>query len=938
MARRPNQVSIPNPEFGVDFDASARAMHQSASKGSLMVHETAFSMPAVARKSLAATLFERNTMLKTLKRKIALVAVAAISATGLTVMSSPVANAAAGAAPAAVTGSIETLRKDDVAYDDVIGVTGTAVQITATETAAGDFITDKVKVGYKSTASATEILISTVASGAAPAAAATQTVALATGVNLQITNAGAGTGTLGTPTAGVYTIANAGAANTAHTVVLNLGRNAIPGIYTLYVGTAAGTYTSDAVTVTNAPSAITVFAAGSTTTSSSTLTGDGTKNYDIKVTDGSRATYLLASERVDLTVSGGSGSGVTVTTPGLASLGSGDITSATANANYAATLTAATATGTYTLTAAAAGWTATSATGTLIVVSTANVKNATKLELTTTPATGTTGVVATVESDSTAAAASANLGAAQGVAGASNFVPTSARSLTFKATFAAGTTGDAAFTVSGSTITGITAGTVNLVPIGADATASITYTASNANNAEAIWVTVTSAAANAGEVLELATTYENQAIAKVTISPDTANLAAKTASVVSLTAKVVNQFGVTIAGNATTLTTTGGSRNASKTLTELTDATGVATFSYTDTSTSTVNLQDAVTITAAGGITDAITINFGGDTTPATMAFVVSQPATPGTTATYDTAITAATAPSVTVDVTLGAANGNAQTRIADQVQVAATVKNAAGTNVSGVPVVWTGTDGVFFVDGAGPTDVPATATLLAVNTVTNYTNAGVVNVEAVFTKIGTATITATSGTVKTTWSITVKAGSNAIITATAAGAVVTAKVTDLWGNAVAGTTVSFTAATGATLGAGTSSISGVTNVDGVVTAVVSAVTAGSYVVTVAHTGGDSAVTAVTATGVGAGVASANATATVAATGSSSAATDTAISAVKADVKAVSDTVATLSKAVTTIQSSVTELTSSFSAQIKSLSSAIAKISRAIAALSKKIK
>ena len=43
-----------------------------------MVHETAFSMPAVVRKSLAATLFERNTMLKTLKRKIALVAVAVL--------------------------------------------------------------------------------------------------------------------------------------------------------------------------------------------------------------------------------------------------------------------------------------------------------------------------------------------------------------------------------------------------------------------------------------------------------------------------------------------------------------------------------------------------------------------------------------------------------------------------------------------------------------------------------------------------------------------------------------------------------------------------------------------------------------------------------------------------------------------------------------------
>ena len=43
-----------------------------------MVHEKAFSTPAASRKSLGATLFERNTMLKTLKRKIALVAVAGL--------------------------------------------------------------------------------------------------------------------------------------------------------------------------------------------------------------------------------------------------------------------------------------------------------------------------------------------------------------------------------------------------------------------------------------------------------------------------------------------------------------------------------------------------------------------------------------------------------------------------------------------------------------------------------------------------------------------------------------------------------------------------------------------------------------------------------------------------------------------------------------------
>jgi hypothetical protein len=104
MRARLNQVSTPNPEFGVDFDASARAMHQSALKGSLMVHETAFSTPAASRKSLGATLFERNTMLKTLKRKIALVAVAGL---GFGLVSTVPANAAVTAASGVVAPSAD---------------------------------------------------------------------------------------------------------------------------------------------------------------------------------------------------------------------------------------------------------------------------------------------------------------------------------------------------------------------------------------------------------------------------------------------------------------------------------------------------------------------------------------------------------------------------------------------------------------------------------------------------------------------------------------------------------------------------------------------------------------------------------------------------------------------------------------------------------------
>ena len=91
-----NQVSTPRPECGVGFDSSARAMNRSASKGSLMVHEYSHTTPAVKGILSFATFSERKHMLKTLKRKIALVAVAGLGA-GL------VSVAPASAAPAAAT-------------------------------------------------------------------------------------------------------------------------------------------------------------------------------------------------------------------------------------------------------------------------------------------------------------------------------------------------------------------------------------------------------------------------------------------------------------------------------------------------------------------------------------------------------------------------------------------------------------------------------------------------------------------------------------------------------------------------------------------------------------------------------------------------------------------------------------------------------------------
>ena len=88
-----NQVSTPRPECGVGFDSSARAMNRSASKGSLMVHEYSHTTPAVKGILSFATFSERKHMLKTLKRKIALVAVAGLGAGLVSVAPASAANA-----------------------------------------------------------------------------------------------------------------------------------------------------------------------------------------------------------------------------------------------------------------------------------------------------------------------------------------------------------------------------------------------------------------------------------------------------------------------------------------------------------------------------------------------------------------------------------------------------------------------------------------------------------------------------------------------------------------------------------------------------------------------------------------------------------------------------------------------------------------------------
>jgi hypothetical protein len=394
----------------------------------------------------------------------------------------------------------------------------------------------------------------------------------------------------------------------------------------------------------------------------------------------------------------------------------------------------------------------------------------------------------------------------------------------------------------------------------------------------------------------------------------------------------------------------------------VTNASGEASFSLTDASTVTTASDDTLKVDIQSGgdnaIIDTITIKWAPDiaaTTLTGLAYVNNA-------GTYNTAVTSTSF--VTADAT------NTAGTYSDQWYYEVTAKSASGTAVAALPVVFTVNNGFVVAETnntAGTVDMTAAT---GVKTVTVYTDAtGIARVAMAGTTIGTQTVTATYGSLTATSSVAVKtancltaagavaAGAGAtmrhitLTPATASAAAdkaitFTAKVTDGFDNAMANCTISvnvsgkgrfrngLNAASGTTQADGTVSFDVISNGDAfdtTVTAAPSAALAGTQMNTP-----DAAGTPLDSFKIG--TASATATGTFTAVVAGTSATDTAITAVKADVKAVSDTVATLSKAVTTIQSSVTELTTSFTAQIKSLSAAIAKISKAIAALSKKIK
>ena len=274
------------------------------------------------------------------------------------------------------------------------------------------------------------------------------------------------------------------------------------------------------------------------------------------------------------------------------------------------------------------------------------------------------------------------------------------------------------------------------------------------------------------------------------VATDATRTAAKGSSN-SITITVKDQYGTAFAGAVVTPSLSATSRNYALVTfaTLVTDASGKATLTYTDASTSTTNMSDAITFTST--VTGTAAITFTADATLGISTRLITS---------NDTDALGVALPVVTpVAIVTGDGTETAPST------VSLTLKNAAGTVLSGVPVTWS---------------VAGTGVAMALPTTnTTYSSAGVASANVYAWIAGTYTVTATSGGVAVTVPVTFASTTNTnarIVSATVAGERVTAKVVDRFGNGVKDVAVSATATAGY-FGSGSTTASGTTSSAGTV-------------------------------------------------------------------------------------------------------------------------
>jgi hypothetical protein len=317
-----------------------------------------------------------------------------------------------------------------------------------------------------------------------------------------------------------------------------------------------------------------------------------------------------------------------------------------------------------------------------------------------------------------------------------------------------------------------------------------------------------------GTVLFSANTANTQTIKTVPAGNNSMTVTQSTFRVVSggtvaASLTVKDQFGVARALQPITVSLNAGSRNSGAaggaTQYLITDANGVASWTYTDGPLTANATLISDTWTAASTGTNATSLaNNGGSYASNSSAITASFVAaiTVGSVA-IDTPDTTAGVAN-TVKATPSAINAGSSGASASVVAISATVTDANGSVYSGIPVVFT---------------VAGTGAAIPSNAVTAYTNnSGVASSSIYGWKAGTYTITATAGGKTSTGTITFASTTDTnarIVTATVNGPVVTANVVDRFGNPVKGVTIYATKTGAGYFGTGLSTASNTTDAAG---------------------------------------------------------------------------------------------------------------------------
>ena len=262
---------------------------------------------------------------------------------------------------------------------------------------------------------------------------------------------------------------------------------------------------------------------------------------------------------------------------------------------------------------------------------------------------------------------------------------------------------------------------------------------------------------------------------------------------IAITATTYDQFGIEMPNVGVSFSVAG--RNTVASTLKVSDADGVVKFSYTDAGTAaSTNLLDTITATPDAGDDADVTVTFGAYTvgtvtvTGGATADTVAYPGAGSTTAAITTAA--------------GGAGGATTT-------FTATVKDANGNILSGVPVTWSVDKATAGITKSLLADASSCITGTAGTcTTTVYSWAAPSKV----------TVTATAGGVSGTgYQNFINASSDArVLSATVVGNIVVAKVVDRYGNLVSSVSVSARTDKGY-FGAGATSTSGNTGTDGTV-------------------------------------------------------------------------------------------------------------------------